>query len=107
MRSFELQTDSSIFSDESGIYICYGFYSSNKSAISYRKYIKISEIIASAGALFNLFSFIFNYIHLPIWLIKKISDLIENLFDIKTNQWYYTLFKVQKLTHYTTELMQF
>jgi hypothetical protein len=57
------------------------FYSSNKKKITYRKYIKIPEIIASVGGIFKFISVLFEYINRPFNLLIWNCEIIELLFS--------------------------
>jgi hypothetical protein len=56
-------------------------YASNKSNLFYRKYIKISEIVASLGGLIKVFPLIFSVLNLTFSRINRYNMMIEEIFD--------------------------
>jgi hypothetical protein len=80
MRSVETQSDTAIVDMTDKQLIQYNFYSSNKKIISYRKYIKLSEIIASVGGLLKIFISIFYFINTRFSKISKYLKISEQLF---------------------------
>ena len=62
------------------ILIDYHLFATNKSELFYRKYVKVTEIMASVGGLLKLLMMVFSIISFPISKTKMFVTLIEKLF---------------------------
>jgi hypothetical protein len=80
LRAVELQNDLALFSPEDKRVISWNFFSSNQTKIYSRKYIKLSEIMASVGGLLKIFSSLFVLINIPFCNINKIQKIMEKIF---------------------------
>jgi hypothetical protein len=80
LKTEELQNDVSLFSREDKQVINWNFYSSNQTKIYSRKYIKLSEIMASVGGLLKIFISLFVFINIPFCNINKIQKIMEKIF---------------------------
>ncbi len=74
------QVDTALYHKTSKTLIKLGVYSSNKITTTYRKYIKIPELAASIGGLYNFLTFIFSIVNLPIKKFYFNLESIETLF---------------------------
>lgn len=57
-------------------------YSSNQSIITYRRYIKIPDILAFVGGILKLINLLFYHINLKFSQVIRDRTVIDNLFDI-------------------------
>lgn len=81
----EEQTDTSGF-NESEYLVNFSIFSSNKYTLNYRKYIRISEILASVGGMFKLFSVICNFINFHFSEVEKDLIIMNSLYEAERNQ---------------------
>jgi hypothetical protein len=75
------QSDATIYNEREKELLSANFYSTNKKTITYRKYIKIPEIIASVGGIFKFISLFFEYLNRPFNFLIWNSEIIESLFE--------------------------
>jgi hypothetical protein len=80
LKVYELQSDTLLYSESLRQLAEFNFYSSNMSTVSIRKYIKISEIIASVGGILKILNIIFSIINVPFSKINRNLKIIEKLF---------------------------
>jgi hypothetical protein len=60
--------------------LSYIIYAANTSNIYHRKYIKISDILASVGGLMQIFYLLFSLINIPFSEISKYEKIIDKIF---------------------------
>jgi hypothetical protein len=82
-KMIELQSDMTTFDKNSKRLSNINFYSSNRSDLYYRKYIKITEIIASVGRLIEVMMIVCTFINIPFRSLKKYQILFYNLNNTK------------------------
>lgn len=75
----ELQTDLLKIDEKSKEMIQMNIYSSNKSEKYFRKYIKISDILASVGGLMKVFITLFYFLMKPFNLLRKFKVLYKHI----------------------------
>jgi hypothetical protein len=84
-RATILQSDTSIYDKKSKSLILANLYSSNKITTTYRKYIKLPELVASVGGIYKFITILFSIINLPVNNFFFYVEGIETLFNISFN----------------------
>ena len=80
-KMVELQTDLLKIDEKTKEMAQMNIYSSNRSEMYYRKYIKISDILASLGGLIKVFMTVFTIMIKPFNFLKKFKSLFKHLKD--------------------------
>jgi len=77
----EEPTDWINYSENDRILAMFNFHSSNISQQNFRKYIKISDILASVGGLIKISILFFSFIHKPFIQLEKFNLLLQSIKD--------------------------
>jgi hypothetical protein len=85
------QSDTSGFNDSEYL-VNFSFYSSNKYTLSYRKYIRITEILAIVGGLFKFISVFCNFINFHFSEVEKDLIIMNSIYEAECKQ----IFKIPK-----------
>jgi hypothetical protein len=96
LKAFTLFDDSAIYDESLKQYARLQIYSSNQSTITYRRYIKIPDILAFVGGILKLVNLFFYYVNLKFSQISKCRTVIDNLFDINNEKNLNDSFKLNK-----------
>jgi hypothetical protein len=86
LRVVETQSQVSDYTDSYPMLFAINFYPYNKYEIFYRKYIKLTEILASLGGLIKLFSAAFMMLNLGFSRLKKYHSIMNQLFNINLEE---------------------
>jgi len=89
LKMIEDFTDISMISNELEQLIVFEIYSSNNSLIYFRRYVKVSDILASMGGMLKVFSVVFFYLNIVFSKVQKYVSIINEVFILnkkKINQ---------------------
>lgn len=73
-------TDLSMISNELEQFIVFEIYSSNNQQIYFRRYVKVSDILASMGGMLKVFSILFFYLNIIFSQVQKYVSIINEVF---------------------------
>lgn len=96
LKAVTLFDDSTLFSPVRKEYANIDFYSSNQFTVTYRRYIKIPDILAFVGGIMKLINFLFLNVNLKFSQVSKNCTIIENLFDFSNDIENYNSFNSNK-----------
>lgn len=82
LKALTLFDDTSLYDESMKQFARLEIYSSNQSLVTYRRYIKIPDILAFVGGILKLVNLLFYYINLKFSQISKFWTVINNLYDL-------------------------
>lgn len=86
LKAYTLLDDSALYDASLKQFAQLNLYSSNQSIITYRRFIKIPDILAFVGGILKLINLLFYYVNLKFSQVNKTCTIIDHLFDISNDK---------------------